>query len=276
MSTKDFLGLATRCRNDPIIVEFCDYYLNEGVDKIYIVDDASTDKSIYTPLLNNNKIHITWKEKHESQTALNHVYFGLYEKIKNDFEWMIICDVDEFITAKRNLHNTIRVELSTTFKDVDCVKIPWVMMAFNNIKHTPKTILKTNTWRRNQDAKHVVNNKIFKFRPRNGYAMEVKCIFKTNSFNKIERHHPLECVGTPLVVDHQNREDSLSSTVRNFKENDIKTGFLLCYHYRIYSLEHATNKQTTSSLSGYNTSLENIISNDFAEIEDFTMVNKLP
>ena len=29
------------------IKEFCDYYLSQGVDKIYIIDDDSIDKTIY-------------------------------------------------------------------------------------------------------------------------------------------------------------------------------------------------------------------------------------
>ena len=277
MSTELFLGLMTRCRNDGVIVEFCQYYLSQGVDKIYIVDDASTDKTIYDPILNDERVHITWKETHETQDKLNIIYFDLYKRIKTNFKWMIVCDVDEFITTKRNSDNTIRDELSTTFADVDCIKIPWVMMAFNNIQHTPKSILKTNTWRRNQDIKHPVNHgNEKKFRCRY-HKMEVKCIFRTKMFRAIERHHPLQCTQADhRVVNHQNQQSKLSPHVHNFRETDIKTGYLLCYHYRIYSLDHAMLKHTTSSFPAYKKVYDRIISNDYAEIEDFTMVNKLP
>lgn len=44
---KQFLGLITRCKDEFFIKEFCDYYKSQGVDKIYIIDDDSDDKTIY-------------------------------------------------------------------------------------------------------------------------------------------------------------------------------------------------------------------------------------
>ena len=38
---KYFLGLITRCKDEIYIDEFVKYYLNEGVDKIMILDDNS-------------------------------------------------------------------------------------------------------------------------------------------------------------------------------------------------------------------------------------------
>lgn len=46
---KKFLGLFTRCKDEFFIKEFCDYYLSQGIDKIYIIDD---DKTIYNNLTN--------------------------------------------------------------------------------------------------------------------------------------------------------------------------------------------------------------------------------
>ena len=57
----------------------------------------------------------------------------IYKQIKNEFTWMIYVDVDEFITTRKNISNTIKQELETTFKEYDCIKIPWVMMACNNL-----------------------------------------------------------------------------------------------------------------------------------------------
>ena len=44
---KKFLGLITRCKDEFFVGEFCKYYLSQGVDFIYIIDDDSNDKSIY-------------------------------------------------------------------------------------------------------------------------------------------------------------------------------------------------------------------------------------
>ena len=43
------IGLIVRCKDEPYVDEFVNYYLHQGVDKIYIVDDDS-NQEIYTPL----------------------------------------------------------------------------------------------------------------------------------------------------------------------------------------------------------------------------------
>ena len=75
----------------------------------------------------------------------------LYNKIRHNFEWLIYVDVDEFITTKKNITRTIRQELETTFKNVDCVRIPWVMMACNKLEKNPTSVLEENIFRWNHD-----------------------------------------------------------------------------------------------------------------------------
>ena len=58
MDSKLFLGLITRCKDEFFIKEFCDYYLQQGVDKIYVIDDNSNNKSIYNKIINNKNIII--------------------------------------------------------------------------------------------------------------------------------------------------------------------------------------------------------------------------
>jgi hypothetical protein len=54
-----FLGLTTRCKDEFFIKEFCDYYLSQGVDIIFIIDDNSNDKSIYDNL-HDDRIEIIY------------------------------------------------------------------------------------------------------------------------------------------------------------------------------------------------------------------------
>ena len=120
------LGLITRCRDEFFIKEFVDYYLSQGVNEIFIIDDDSDDKSIYDKI-DDSRVVIIY-----SKNIIDNNYADqLYKKVKSKFKWIIYCDVDEFITTKRNLHNTIAQELKTTFKNDDCVRVPWVMMSSN-------------------------------------------------------------------------------------------------------------------------------------------------
>ena len=54
-----FLGIITRCKDEIYIDEFVEYYLNEGVDKIIILDDKS-NKDIYKNVINNDKVIIVF------------------------------------------------------------------------------------------------------------------------------------------------------------------------------------------------------------------------
>lgn len=261
--------MITRCKDEFFIEEFCNYYLNQGVDKIYIIDDDSVDKSIYKNLTSDNITII-----YESNIIKNNYANILYKRIKHNFLWMIYCDVDEFITTKKFINHTIRDELEIIFKDSDCIKIPLVMMSSNYIENNPKSVLLENTYRWNHDKRHK-NSIIPKFRCRYN-SIEVKCIFKTKKYKSIWDHHPKNNIGRCKVVDSiNNNEQVLSAFHDNLRESDIKRGLLLCYHYRIISKENCINKLKTNKWyidDGY--TLANLLSFDYPEIIDNTLKNK--
>lgn len=268
---KFFLGLITRCKDEFIIKEFCDYYLSQGVDKIYIIDDNSNDKSIYNNI-NNDRVLIIYSK----DIRKNNYADKLYKKIKQNFKWMIYCDVDEFITTKKKITNTIKDELNTTFKNVDCIKIPWVMMSTKLIKN-PTSVLLENIYRWNHDKKHPHKNKIPKFRCRYNY-IEVKCIFKTNKFNSIWDHHPKDYLNNNIIVVNSinKKKETLNYYYKRLREKDIENGYLLCYHYRIISKENSINKLKNSAIyisRGY--TIDDLMSFNYPEIVDETLKNKI-
>lgn len=129
-----YIGLITRCKDEYFVSEFAEYYLSQGIDQIYIIDDDSFDKSIYQGLRDNKKVNIIYG----TDITRGNFVDDVYRDIKNNHEWIIYVDVDEFITTKRNKCKTIRDELLTTFKDVDCIKIPWVLMSCIGIQDSPQ------------------------------------------------------------------------------------------------------------------------------------------
>ena len=58
------------------------------------------------------------------------------------------------------------------------------------------------------------------------------------------------------------------------RENDISDGFLLCYHYRVVSVENCLHKIKTNCWYK-NFTLDILLSNDYPEIIDDTIKNKL-
>lgn len=267
-----FLGLLVRCKEEPYVREFVAYYLSQGVDTIYILDDGS-NPCIYTEVRDNPKVHITYDHNIIRKNSIK----TLYDAIKNQYEWVMYVDMDEYITTKKNKNKTIRQELETTFSECECIKIPWVMMSCNGVKKNPVSLLNTNIHRWNHDKTHVnqISNE-HKFRCRYK-KIEVKCIFKPRYFHDIFDHHPRSpsSAHTVRIVDGvYNKPQSLTSFYSSLREKDIEQGFLLCYHYRILSIENCSSKIANNAWYKAYT-LQDLLSTDYAEIVDTTLQQKM-
>ena len=114
---------------------------------------------------------------------------------------MIYVDVDEFISTKKHIKNTIKDELITKYKYIDCISIPWIMMSAVNDKN-PKSVLETNIYRINYDKKPNYKCNSIKGQGKfslhsSGKCVQCKSIFKCNKFNGIHDinhpsdHHPV-------------------------------------------------------------------------------------
>lgn len=280
---KKFLGLITRCKDEFFIKEFTDYYLSQGVDTIYILDDNSNDKSIYDNIT-DNRIVIRYEKQivHKDDWKGMKVVNNLYDKIRDSFEWIIFVDVDEFITTKKNFDKTIRDELKTTFKDFDYVRIPWVLMS-TTLDKNPVSVLDSIVHRRNQDIKHDNPTGISKF-DCTYYDIQCKYIIRTKKFNHLDTHRGIEPIKKPIYAcgvtgkEIDTSQGPLGKSLvkfLNLREKNIKGGYLLCYHYRIISKENTINKHNTSYWYDRIISNENIINKimkvSLPEVKDETL-----
>lgn len=246
---KKFLGLITRCKNEFFIKEFTDYYLSQGVDTIYILDDNSDDKSIYDNIT-DNRVIIKFKDNivgDNDVTGMKPVN-KLYSRVKDDYEWIICVDTDEFITTKKNFDKTIRDELKTTFKNVDYIRIPWVLMS-STLDKNPTSIIDSIVHRVNQDIRHDNPTVDKKFNCSYDYML-CKYIVRTRKFNHLKTHRATVPLNNPLYacgvtgkkIDTYPDDFRQQQKIANLREENIKTGYLLCYHYRIISKENTLNK----------------------------------
>ena len=180
---------------------------------------------------------------------------------------MIYCDVDEFITTRKNSSNSIKQELLTIFKNVDCIKIPWIMMNGMS-KNNPNNLLTEITYRWDHDKKHP--NKALKIRNKHNNTPDrlkeslsrrtnhrenelskfgclyneigCKCIFKPAKFKGIRDHHPLKGSNFISVNSVNLKKCKVDPFYKNLREKDIENAYLLCHHYRIVSVEQCLNK----------------------------------
>ena len=262
---KKFLGLITRCKDEFFIKEFVEYYLNEGVDHIYVIDDNSYNKDIYNEILFYKNVSVLFEKniKDEAYEANR-----LYRKIRRDYEWMIFLDVDEYITPKKNPFNTLKEELANHFSPYDCVKVPWVMMSSGGRDENPVSILRDNVWRWDHDKRHPHALRKFKCRYD---RIEVKSIFRPEKFLTLDLHFPTDTTCDVDVVDSVTmEEDTLSHFYNNFREEKINEAYLVCYHHRMISKENSLNKIKYSNWY-HDFSIDELMDGDHAEVIDNTL-----
>lgn len=264
------IALITRCKNEPYVGEFVNYYLNQGIDHIYILDDMS-EEGTFDKVLNHKQVTI----RQHKITTWNEQFLGckqMYKEIQDDYEWVIVVDMDEYITTVKNPDSTIKEELNTTFKDCDCINIPWVMMSCNSIEKNPECLLETNFYRWDHDKKHEHNQQ--KFRCRYD-SIETKYICRTNKYISIGIHSP--CGGKKkdlnIYTSVHKKKDNGYGSYTSLREKDIKVAHMICYHYRIISVEGCRDK--IKSNKHYNHySLKDLLKTDHPEIKDELMRNK--
>lgn len=269
-----FLSLITRYLNEPFLEEFIDYYLNEGVDHIYVLFDIDSSLPIKPRISNNPRVTILISKSFKQRQT--HDVNQLYQSIRNISEWVVFVDCDEFISTRKNPENTIRHELETTFENADCVKVPWVMMSCNGRINDPPSILQHIVHRWNHDLRHPHPSGWLKGRCRYE-QIEVKCFTRCSKFKDLQLHHPsnpihdhFECVDSVY-----NCRADLDPFYNNLRENDIQQAFMVCYHYRVFSKQSLHRKCIKNKLENYKPEfIKHLLDCDYPDIEEQYMKHK--
>jgi hypothetical protein len=115
------------------MAEFIQHYIKQGVDHFYIITNNSTDNieevisqspysNAITLITDNREFNILTKSSGSDGhiTLLNE---NLYTYIKEETEWAIIIDADEFMYGKNG--NTIRSFLQTVDPSIGCIYVLW-------------------------------------------------------------------------------------------------------------------------------------------------------
>ena len=115
--------------------EFIEYYINLGVDHIYIYDDndPNTERiaDIVEPKYKSQvTIHLTKDKKVTHQSM---AFDNCYKSYNKEYDWFIILDMDEFLYIRNNtLENYL---LDHSLDKCDIVKINWVVSRDNDLLH---------------------------------------------------------------------------------------------------------------------------------------------
>ena len=221
-----------------IIKEWIDHYLNQGVDKFFLIDNDSDDEyySILEPYITSGKVDLVKDAKKHAQAELYNKHF--LNKCRR-YEWVIVCDLDEFIYGRKYC-NSIKHFLSKVHNNFSQVFIPWKMFGSNGFdtmdKQQPSSVISAFTKRLiyNETKK---NNYSFVFKGNKMY-IENKCIVRTKYLVKLNLHHS-ETLNKRYLTSCVFKNNHIHE-INNFteiNENIIENSALHLNHYAIQSLE---------------------------------------
>lgn len=222
---KYFLSIASIFKNEYMILEeWINHYLKEGVEHFYLINHGSTDDfhkiidrySNYITLVNDRYK----QESHFMDYLLNKHFLT---KIKLETEWVIVCDIDEYIYNKHNYKN-IKHFLNNKGQvknDVGTIWIPWKLFFASS----------------NNSIKDSIINETIQRRPelKNRDYGDGKSIYRTSDLVQLNIHH-----GSNPYCYRLNKE--IKNNKKDFNRNntlilDINSN-LYCNHYRFISKEY--------------------------------------
>jgi hypothetical protein len=136
------LHLLVTLKNEAMIIdEWINHYIWQGVDHFYIIDDGSTDntKDILNPYIDRGIVSYFYKTGQEEYRQVRN-YNEIYQNyINGNCDWLIICDVDEYIyyRGKKVLKDYIN---SLDQSKISNITLTWKMFGSNGHITHPKSI----------------------------------------------------------------------------------------------------------------------------------------
>ena len=263
-----------------ILEEWIEHYLNQRVDKIFLVDNGSTDSyySILQPYISRGKVDLVKDNKRHAQRELYNKHF--LHKCKA-YDWVIVCDLDEFIYGRKYC-NSIKDFLSKIHPSFSQVFIPWKMFGSNGYdtmeKEQPSSVISTFTKRiNNNDTRHN-RFRSFTYRGPIKYIFS-KCIVRTKYLLKLNIHHS-ETSNNKYMTSYvsQNNHINTNKDFVEINEDIIENSALHLNHYAIQSLNWFMKVKATRgdncSVSNDNVrNIEYFKEYDFNDIEDNELSN---
>lgn len=225
--TKHFLSIIAIFKNEShCIEEWIEHYLNEGVDHFYLIDNGSTDDSVDKIRKYQEKelVSLVHDKTKWSQVELYNQHF--LQK-KDESEWWLVCDLDEFLYARKGL-DTIVQYLETRNSNIGMIYIPWKMFGSSNYESQPKSL------RQSFIKRCIYNGKV---NPGMNNNLETlgKVLTRTKFLSKIDIHFA-KLRGRYVVEDSRGIQISFNeSSFISTSEELLSNAFLHLNHYPIQS-----------------------------------------
>jgi len=254
-----------------ILDEFITHYIKQGVDHFFFIDNGSTDN--YQNILSKfNNITLAKDPSRPFQVQHYNNYF--LNKCRK-YDWVIVCDLDEFIYARLQF-KTIKEYLHSLPPGISQVFIPWKLFGSSGLntmdKKQPDNVIKHFTKRidynKNNNFQGVIVEKHHKF-------SLSKCIVRTIYLKNFMIHSHNTTNQNYIGADNK-KYIHANKKFYKIDENILSNSFLHLNHYAIQSLEWFMRIKATRGACDCPTNVRNEqyyknFDNSCSDIDDFEL-----
>lgn len=200
-----------------ILEEWIEHYIQEGVDFFYLINNNSTDQ--FMNIIDKYKDKICLYNRTGEAQQHKH-YNSIVPDIKKDTEWLLVCDLDEFVFATKDFEKIPDVikKFLDEKEDVTQICLPWKNFSSNKHIEQPKSVIEGFTDRRCHEEWEHRNKK---------YMVLVDCL------QRLDLHGCKRRWG--ISVDPKNRKPRLRGRRLYINEEELEDHSLHLNHYPIQS-----------------------------------------
>ena len=251
------LVIVSMFKNESMILEeWINYYINQGVDYFYLINNGSTDNYqeiinkyndkitlISDPFrvkgntVNKLKIYDNKNNNYLSTDSLTHTHVLLpnryfLEEVKNKSKWLIFIDCDFLMNLDKN----------KDYNGITDIFIPWKIFGSNNLDKQPKSIVNGFNKRKN----------LYKYKKSVSSHHNVrghgKSISRTKHLKLLGIHRcTFYITHKTLMPDYSVIVNNNKNDLRNFVRNlNYNKNFIFCNHYCVMSKEYFNIKKGRS------------------------------
>lgn len=133
-----------------ILSEWIDHYLHEGASLIHLINNNSTDNYLdpLKPYIDNGRVRLFQDSRLHAQRI---IYNDHLKQLRHECEWLLTCDLDEFMYATDKNERITDVLDRTSFA-VSSIQVPWKMFGSSgHIQQPQEGVCEGFTQRANTD-----------------------------------------------------------------------------------------------------------------------------
>ena len=241
-------------RENLYIKEFVEYYINLGVDHLFIYDDNDPNTEKMSNIINQSYTqYVTIYENIKNEIKLQtDAYNTCYKNNNKNYDWLLMIDMDEYLVIKNN--NLKNYLTKSIFNKCDFIKFNWVLTTDNNLIHYDNRSLFERfkkPYLKSCFVKSIIRGNI----PNLGYSIH-------SPYKSPERNNTCNSSGKKIIY-----------KVMNFDylfPIDIKNAFII--HFKYKSTEEYINKYKRGYSNWLGDKLNEVL---FIKIEEYLRDNKV-